>query len=225
MICKDIDRTIAVGDKRLDYKIIVYKVIDFLDQTVDSFPQYLINSNFSGKNEKDINQMLATYLNNCTADFFCIDTFRFSFIKDTSIESSNYNPDIGVMLGTKMSSTTNSFFHIECKRLPARTGHEREYVQGKLGGIQRFKEGNHGKGLNYSAMVGYIQSGTIEEWHEKVNSWIDELIQTDKKLNWINEDKIIPRLFGDFQKYTSLHTRLNHFDQIKLYHYWVDIRN
>jgi hypothetical protein len=223
MICNSIDRTIAIGDKRLDYKIIVNKVVDFLDHTIDGFPEFLSNSTFYGKNEKDNNQMLVTYLNNCTSDFFYIDTFRFSFIKDTYIESSNYNPDIGVMLGNKMASTTNSFFHIECKLLPARAGHEREYVQGKLGGIQRFKEGNHGKKMDYSAMVGYVQSESFERWYEKINFWIDELIQSVNELYWQNEDKIIPRSTESYQKYTSSHTRLQHENPITLYHYWVRV--
>ena len=225
MICNSIDRTIAIGDKRLDYKSIVYKVIDFLDNTTEGFPQFFSNSGCREENEKRINEMLATYLNNCTSDFFYIDTFRFSFIKDTTIESSNYNPDIGVMLGNKMASTTNSFFHIECKRLPARAGHEREYVQGKLGGIQRFKEGNHGKGLNYSAMVGYVQSESFETWREKVNSWIEELILAETELNWQNDDKIIPCSTGSYQKYTSSHTRLQHKEPIILFHYWIMIKN
>jgi hypothetical protein len=221
MICNSIERTIAIGDKRLDYKKIIFKVIEFLDEHIEGFPQHLSNSFFDEENEKRINEMLSAYLNYCMSDFYIIDTFRFSFIKDTSIESSNYNPDIGVMLGNKMASTTNSFFHIECKRLPARAGHEREYVQGKLGGIQRFKEGNHGKGLNYSAMVGYIQSDSFEAWYEKVNSWIDELIQSENKLHWQNGDKIMPRSIENYQKYTSSHTRLLHKEPIILYHYWI----
>jgi len=225
MICNSIDRTIAIGDKRLDYKSIVFKVVEFLDHTIDGFPQFLSTSGFDEESEKRINEMFATYLNNCTIDFFHIDTFRFSFIKDTSIESSNYNPDIGVMLGNKMASTTNSFFHIECKRLPARKGFEKEYVEGNQGGIQRFKEGNHGKGLNYSAMVGYVQSESFDIWHEKINSWIEELIVSENELDWKNEDKIIPRSTEVYQKYTSSHTRLQHKEPITLYHYWIMIKN
>jgi len=224
MICNSIDRTIALGDKRLDYKIIVGKVIDFLDHTVDGFPQFLSNSKFDEENEKRINEMLATYLNNCTTDFFYIDTFRFSFIKDTSIESSNYNPDIGVMLGNKMASTTNSFFHIECKRLPARKKTvEREYVQGKLGGIQRFKEGNHGKGLKYSAMIGYVQSNSFEYWYLNINSWIEELIPSENTLNWSASDKLTPNIEGSFHRLSSLHQRINNPDPIKLLHYWISV--
>jgi hypothetical protein len=223
MICRSIDRTIAVGSARLDSNKIILKVLDFLDNNIDGFPQFLSNSKFDEENEKRINEMLVTYLNNCTTDFFYIDTFRFSFIKDTSIESSNYSPDIGVMLGNKMASTTNSSFHIECKRLPARAGHEREYVQGKLGGIQRFKEGNHGKGLNYSAMVGYVQSNTLEHWYLNVNTWIDELITSDNVLNWKADDKLIPNIEESFHRFTSLHKRKNDPEPIKLFHYWVSV--
>lgn len=223
MICNSIERTIAIGDKRLDYKIIISKVVEFLDHTIEGFPQFLSISGFCEENEKRINEMLATYLNNCTVDFFGIDTFRFSFIKDTSIKSSNYNPDIGVMLGNKMASTTNSFFHIECKRLPSRAGHEREYVQGKLGGIQRFKEGNHGNGLNYSAMVGYVQSNTFENWYLNVNSWIDELITSNNVLNWNADDKLNPDIEGSFQRFTSLHQRKNVPEPLKLFHYWISV--
>jgi len=224
MICNSIDRTIAIGDKRLDYKIIVGKVIDFLDHTVDGFPQFLSNSKFDEENEKRINEMLATYLNNCTTDFFYIDIFRFSFIKDTSIESSNYNPDIGVMLGNKMASTTSSFFHIECKRLPARDKMaEREYVQGKLGGIQRFKEENHGEGLKYSAMVGYVQSNSFEYWYLNINTWIEELIPSENVLNWSTSDKLIPNIEGNFHRFYSFHKRIHDPYPIKLLHYWISV--
>lgn len=224
MICNSIDRTIAIGDKRLDYKIIVYKVIDFLDHNIDGFPQFLSNSGFDEENEKRINEMLATYLNNCTTDFFYIDIFRFSFNKDTTIKSSNYNPDIGVMLGNKIVSSTNSFFHIECKRLPARDEKaEREYVQGKLGGIQRFKEGNHGGALKYSAMIGYVQSNTLEHWYLNINSWIDELITSENILNWNANDKLSPNIEGSFLRFSSLHQRINDPEPIKLFHYWISV--
>lgn len=224
MICRSIDRTIAVGSARLDSMKIILKVLDFLNKNIDGFPRFLSNSKFDEENEKRINEMLASYLNNCTADFFDIDTFRFSFIKDTSIESTNYNPDIGVMLGNKIASTTNSFFHIECKRLPARDKTvEREYVQGKLGGIQRFKEGNHGGGLMYSAMIGYVQSNTLEHWYLNVNSWIDELITSHNVLNWNADDKLSPDIDGRFQRFTSLHQRKNDPEPIKLFHYWVSV--
>lgn len=223
MICRNIDRTIAIGSLRLDSSRIIFKVLDFLDKNIDGFPQFLSNSNFDEENEKAKNQMLATYLNNITVDYFVVDTFRFCFIKDTSIKGSQFNPDIGVMLGNKIATTTSAFFHIECKRLPARKGFEREYVQDKLGGIQRFKEGNHGAGLKYSAMIGYIESNTFEHWHLNINFWINELINSVNTLNWNEDDKLIQRKKEDFQRYTSIHKRYKHTEPIKLYHYWISV--
>ncbi len=223
MICRSIDRTIAVGSARLDSMKIILKVLDFLDENIDGFPQFLSNSCFDEENEKAINQMLTAYLNNITINYFVIETFRFCFIKDASIKKSQFNPDIGVMLGSKIASTTSAFFHIECKRLPARRGFEREYVQGDLGGIQRFKEGNHGGGLKYSAMIGYVQSNTPEYWHLIVNTWIDELCTSDNVLNWKANDKLSPNIEGSFQRFTSLHQRKNDPDPIKLFHYWVSV--
>lgn len=223
MICRSIDRTIAVGSARLDSEKIILKVLDFLDKNINGFPQFLLNSCFDEENEKAINQMLTTYLNNITVDYFVVDTFRFCFIKDTSIKKSQFNPDIGVMLGNKIEATTSAFFHIECKRLPARKGFEREYVQGNLGGIQRFKEGNHGGGLKYSAMIGYVQSNTLEHWYLNVNSWIYELITSDNLLNWNIDDKLSPDIEGNFQRFSSLHKRKNDPEPIKLFHYWISI--
>jgi hypothetical protein len=223
MICKSIERTIAIGDKRLDYKKIIFKVIEFLDEHIEGYPKYLSNSNADDGNEKLLNQILVAYLNMVSSSCFAIETFKFYFDKDTSLEGSAYNPDIGVMLSNRFGMSKYSFFHIECKRLPARAGHEREYVQGKLGGIQRFKEGYHGKGLDYSAMVGYVQTGTFETWYKDINSWVNELIQSENKIHWQNEDKIIPRSIESYQKYTSSHTRLQHVKPIELYHYWVRV--
>jgi len=69
---------------------------------------------------------------------------------------------------------------IEGKRLPApASDREKEYVTGgkenTSGGIQRFKLGLHGAGLNIAAMVGYVQEQTPRHWHNQVNTWISEL--------------------------------------------------
>ena len=67
----------------------------------------------------------------------------------------------------------------EGKRLPAPSrGREREYVTGgleKSGGIQRFKLSLHGARQNIAVLVGYVQKGTLQEWHNQINDWIREL--------------------------------------------------
>jgi len=69
----------------------------------------------------------------------------------------------------------------ECKRLPAPSlAREKEYVTGetiehKNGGIQRFKLGLHGANHDIVAMIGYLQEGSANDWHDKINKWIEEL--------------------------------------------------
>lgn len=59
---------------------------------------------------------------------------------------------------------------IECKRLPTPKDNvrdEREYVVNRkatTGGMQRFKEGNHGANQSLAAMIAYIQADTAESW-------------------------------------------------------------
>jgi hypothetical protein len=215
------NQTIAIGPS-LDYKKIVNKVIEFLDAKVDYFPAYLKNSIEIRSNEKAINGCLATYLNGCSFNSAAIETFRFYFEKDTQVEKSNYEPDFGVMFANQ-TNRGKVFFHIECKRLPARDRkHEQEYVHGKLGGIQRFKDGNHGSNFLYSAMIGYVEEGSFQSWYNNINSWIDELIEQDPSF-WNVSDKLIPRFKMDFRRFVSSHKRRNREDFIQLYHFWITI--
>ena len=67
---------------------------------------------------------------------------------------------------------------VECKRLPTPSQadrDEREYVfstYGSRGGIQRFKAGSHGAAHAIGAMIGFVQSGTVELWKTTVAAWI-----------------------------------------------------
>lgn len=215
------NRTIAFGSG-LDYKKIIDKVIDFLDEKIDDFPAYIKNSEEIRINEKAINSCLATYLNQIAVDSVTIESFRFYFDKDTQIEETNYEPDLGVMLANQ-TRREKVFFHIECKRLPARDKqHEQEYVHGKLGGIQRFKNGNHGSDFLSSAMIGYVQEGTFEFWFTVINSWIDSLGEQDSSF-WSTSDKLVPRFKMDFRRCISNHLRRNRTECIQLYHYWIII--
>jgi hypothetical protein len=218
MISKKV-RTIAIGTSRLDYKKIVFKVLDFLDRHIDNFQTYSQDSKYVNNNEKSINSKLVIYFNNIAIDDEAIDVFRFHFDKDTPLKESNHTPDIGVLLANKNSSS-DAFFHIECKRLPARKQHDQEYVHGKLGGIQRFKEGKHGSDFNYSAMVGFIEKENFEYWFFKINVWIDELIK-NKICFWHEADKLAPVPFKNYRRHISNHSRGNKSNCIQLYHYWI----
>jgi hypothetical protein len=217
----DINNDIVIGTYRLDRQKIVYHTIKYIDDTIYNFPQWLKNSNipFSSK-ENTLNTKLAEFLSNLESKDLIINNLRFSFTNQPA-SSSQYTSDIGVCLMDKLSSS-EYLFYLEGKRLPARDKkHEREYVCGKLGGIQRFKENKHGKNLPSSAMVGYVQKETFNVWQDKINNWIDDLIESEDSL-WNDSDKIV--IFNNRNdKFSSKHNRIDGNEPIILYHYWIDL--
>lgn len=219
MISK-VNRTIAFGSSRLDYHKIVVNVVNFLDGNIVNFPQYLTNSDSIKGNEKGINSCLVTYLNILPQNHDLIDLFRFYFDKDTQVEGSNHEPDLGVMLANQIGRG-KAFFHIECKRLPSRDKkHEQEYVHGALGGIQRFKEGYHGSTFSDSAMVGYVEKETKDYWFTKINQWIDEQSINNPNF-WHCSEKLNFRFSESYDKLISTHKRKNLKENINLFHYLV----
>ena len=110
-------------------------------------------------------------------------------------------------------------FVIEAKRLSKQ---HYDYVRGDTGGIERFKREcfGFGKHLSMSAMVGYIQDQKKEHWLQKVNFWIDDLINKDTNITWTEEDKLIAK--NDLSHYISKHLRMSG-TTITLYHFWIEL--
>jgi hypothetical protein len=145
-------------------------------------------------------------------------------------EEGNSTTDIGVYL----RSNYYFFCWIEAKRLPTpkeKDRDEREYVivnqekeNGKKkfkgnGGIQRFKESKHASQLPYSIMIGYIQANDVDYWLDKINAWIQELINLNSDF-W-NETDCLQRQHSEkCKKYVSVHNRKNELP-ITLYHFWI----
>lgn len=121
------------------------------------------------------------------------------------------------------------FLVLEGKRLPAPAkNREREYVTGgekKSGGIQRFKLGLHGALLNHAGMIGYVQSGTLSDWHKSINEWIGELSKSARQ--WTSEDSLCDLLVNAEDRIatsTSHHSRIQAgTDAIELSHLWIDM--
>jgi hypothetical protein len=112
-----------------------------------------------------------------------------------------------------------SIFCIEAKRLSRQ---HNDYVRGETGGIERFKREckGFGKHLSISAMIGYVQENTFEHWEQRINYWIDELINSSTDIEWNTEDKIIAD--DNFAHYKSSHTRVSG-TSIILFHYWISL--
>jgi hypothetical protein len=222
MISATTDKSIVSGTIRLNYRKIIFRVIESIDATIDKFPNWLRNSNIAFSSAENVlNAKLADYLNVSISDEFEIDTFRFLFTNQPAQGKQSYTPDIGVSLSNRIGSS-EYFFYVEGKRFPARDKiHEREYVCGKLGGIQRFKENKHGTNLSHSAMVAYIQKEDCSYWQRSVNSWVDDLIKHDKNF-WKESDKLIP-VMNKSNRYHSEHKRINNCPPMLLHHFWIKL--
>lgn len=155
------------------------------------------------------------------------------------------NEEEGIRIGTKNYSVYESFFSFEAKRLYSRLGRarEKEYLVGRrerdkyndCGGVERFKKCIHGKHLEYSGIIGYVQDEDFEYWHRKINSWIDGLIseQTDTgskdliTVIWSEDDKLINnRTNAISARYLSINKRKDKekmINDITLYHLWVKL--
>lgn len=136
----------------------------------------------------------------------------------------------GIVIGAK-AYEGEAFFSMEAKRL-AKLGSNRlmEYLIGRsekgkynsCGGVERFKQGIHGRKLYYGAIIGYVQDFDFVHWHGQLNSWIKELI--NKKIfspvNWILKDKLEKKYIkSTTAKFISVNSRRNDF--ITLFHLWA----
>ncbi|HUP77057.1 MAG TPA: hypothetical protein VM260_00760, partial [Pirellula sp.] len=124
-------------------------------------------------------------------------------------------------------------FPIECKRLPMpcpsdKKRDEREYVvnaNGSTGGIQRFKEGNHGAAHDFAGMIGYVQDTTgFSDWFQQINDWINGLAEQERN-DWSADDHL-SELTENTECRTcqcqSRHERVGR-NPIVLRHVWVNL--
>lgn len=196
-------------------------VINFLDLHLSGFPKFLKEQNLSSLNENIITSKLEIYLQRQAR--LTNEVFMFQFQCPES--NSKRSTDMSVIYASPFSST-ESFFVIEAKRLPTPgTGREREYVQGNLGAMERFKRGHHGKNLQQSAIFGYIEEESYPHWHGAVCSWINELIagNNDATILWNTDDLLsFLKTVNGINLYQSLNARLES-TQIRLTHYWINI--
>lgn len=129
-----------------------------------------------------------------------------------------------------------SLIKFEAKRLNSKLPKHREkeyvcgeYLSGKCtknsGGVERFKNGRHGRDVKNAAIVGYIQTDNPKHWLQKVNDWITEQFTspTDPNLTWQNSDKLnLDGQTGLLSEYSSLSYRI-FGGEITLKHFWIDI--
>ncbi|MBN3583944.1 hypothetical protein JYB64_16225 [Algoriphagus aestuarii] len=159
------------------------------------------------KNENQHSLALCTFLTNqCKA--------RFNFQRENAQKSSS-TVDIGVYKGA------NLIFTIEAKVLPTPTSSKRndhEYVYGKGGGIERFKNEDHGldnKGnlFKESGMIGYIKEQDFDLWFSKINNWISDA-------SWPKSEHLVKISIGGTARFKSEHLRKGS-SKVTLHHFWI----
>lgn len=120
---------------------------------------------------------------------------------------------------------------IEGKRLPLPSKtREREYVTGGKelsGGIQRFKMGLHGRELPKAIILGYLQQGTFQEWHSRINGWISDLAR-EQSDDWANHEilaELSNQSEGQKARTSSVHPRIKECktSEIIILHFWVQL--
>lgn len=129
----------------------------------------------------------------------------------------------------ELGKVNEPLFVVESKRLLSHSdkAREKEYVIGKTksnnpnGGIERFKLGKHGIGLNQCGLMAFVEEQNNSFWFSKINNWIIELAQVDTIWNK-NEILITNENFNIYNHFTSTLNRMN--DTIKLDHFWIEIK-
>lgn len=128
-------------------------------------------------------------------------------------------------------SDFDTLLPIECKRLPTpkdTNRDEQEYVihrNGSTGGIQRFKEGDHGAAHRVGGMIAYVQHDMLQTWQGRVASWISELAQKGEA-GWSNGDLLHSERDDSTNRMAwlrSLHQRKHDLPPIELRHIWISM--
>ena len=223
-----------VGTTTIPIRPLIDSVLKFIDTYLPLFPNSLKQNEIASESEveKLLNQYLIDFFNGQSHNFSPYLQCKFLFRKDDENKGTNYKPDIGVTIWNNQiqNSQPQSFFQIECKRLPipniSTTRSEKEYVIGiaeNTGGIERFKNKKHGEHLEESSLIGFIQNGNISNWHTKINEWIKIEIN-NQSTNWTENDYLTSVSNSTIlNRYRSLCQR-KHSETITIHHFLLNIQ-
>ncbi len=155
----------------------------------------------------------------------------YRFIIEPKPENRKNKNEVDFAVHTYSDEIKNSkiFYTIEAKRLPARKGHEKEYVCGELGGIERFKRNKHGidkngKLLPSNAMIAYIEKYDFEYWYHQINEWIIEQANISADLKWTKYETLEKISFDKIATLQSTHLRINN-ENVMLNHFWIYLQH
>ena len=217
----------------------ILTVVAFVEKYLVEFSYRYTGSTIT--NEKGLTQELCILLN----FYVRKEAYPFWFEKEYMEETGRGNSpqvDIGVIssqtggitIDSKCYSNKETFFSMEAKRLcNLSKAREKEYLVGRIekgryiecGGIERFKNEIHGRGLKYGAVIGYVQEYDFSYWLNTVNSWIDDLVDGTIATStiWSGKDK----LSGEYIRPSTAKFKSEHLRKtgsiIFLFHLWVNL--
>lgn len=223
-----------IGNTTIPIRPLIDSVLKFINTYLPLFPNALKKNDITSISEveKLLNQYLIDFFNGHSHNFSPYLQCKFLFRKDDENKGTNYKPDIGVTIWNNQIQNfqPQSFFQIECKRLPipnpSNTRSEKEYVIGiaeNTGGIERFKNKKHGEHLEESSLIGFIQNESISDWFTRINEWIK--IEVDNKsANWTNEDYLVSVSNSTIlNRYISFCHREDS-EAITIHHFFINIQ-
>ena len=198
------------GFKIIEPANVVEDLVSFIQQELPLFSssEEFMNILEMKKNENQHSLSFCVYMTNqCNSKYYFA---RENAQKGTSVI------DIGVYKGSIL------IFTIEAKLLPTPLAHNRlehEYVHGKGAGIQRFKEGKHGRDnannlLSEGGLIAFLKENNFDFWLLKVNEWITDV-------QWDSSELLEKIHFNGIGRLKSKHKRLD--DDVLLHHFWVTV--
>jgi hypothetical protein len=203
---------------------IIEKIINFVYEHLSIWRDRLISPYNKNENEltADLSKLLNIYARNKNLPFIISHQEHQGKKRTIDISVYPYNEEI----------YDEIIIVFECKRLTEDISGKRkdEYVTGHKktsGGIQRFKLEVHGQCREIVGMIGYMQTGTFQDWKNKINCYIVGLSRKpdENDLIW-NIDEQLTTIKHDNEKKRyhakSIHRRKTK-SNITIHHLWIDM--
>ena len=224
---------------KIELEVIISDALDFLEEHLVELP-VIYRENLEGVDhlpEESITSLLLDIL----ANYADGKPYRFDKeIRQNITKHRSPRADLGIKpkkdviiedrdrIIVKEHKFYKSFFNIEAKRLTTEFGkdREKEYLVGKWdkgkyidsGGMERFKKCIYSKDDELAGILGYVQEKDFTYWHNKINTWVDELIREKNFIDvvWTEKDKLVTFIKSDVEKnqLPSCHNSSGHTDKV-----------
>ena len=192
----------------------VERLVIFLEKYLPTFPkEQSLNNSMS---EEDLSEELWEFLTlKCRTNS---SPFAFKPEKKQKKQAQKGHPrrvDFGVF--QVQDNTLELIYTLEAKKLPTGKGdREKEYVLGNYGGIERFKQEQHGIDkdgnlIERNGIVAYILENTVQFWQKSINSWISDASWNSSELLNLEYELPIGKLNSRHDKTSGAPLYLDHF--------------